>query len=43
MRSILTGLPYPEGLYTALISRIRADHEVNYVRAAMIKAVLTRE
>ena len=42
MRSILTGLPYPQGLYTALISRIRADHEVNYVRAAVIKAVLSR-
>lgn len=42
MRSILTGLPYPQALYTALISRIRADHEVNYVRAAVIKAVLAR-
>src|SRR5690606_30616650 len=42
MRSILTGLPYPQGLYTALISRVRADQEVNYIRAAVIKAVLTR-
>lgn len=42
MRSILTGLPYPQGLYTAIISRMRADHEVNYVRAAVIKAALTR-
>lgn len=42
MRSILTGLPYPQGLYTTLISRIRADRDVNYVRAAVIKAILTR-
>ena len=43
MRSVLTGLPYPEGLYTTLISRIRADHEVNYVRAAVIKGALIRK
>lgn len=44
MRAILTGQPYPQGLYTALISRIRADarDRVNYVRAAVIKAVLLR-
>lgn len=44
MRAILTGQPYPQGLYTALIARIRADPEdrINYVRAAVIKAVLLR-
>ncbi len=44
MRAILTGRPYPQGLYTALIGRIRADAEerVNYVRAAVLKASLLR-
>lgn len=44
MRAILTGQPYPQGLYTALIARIRADADdrVNYVRAALIKATLLR-
>ncbi|MCF8011166.1 MAG: type I-C CRISPR-associated protein Cas8c/Csd1 [Clostridiales bacterium] len=42
MRSILTGTPYPRSLYNAIISRIRADREVNYVRAAVIKAYLNR-
>lgn len=44
MRAILTGQPYPQGLYTALIARVRADSKdrINYVRAAMIKASLLR-
>lgn len=42
MRSILTGTPYPMSLYNSIISRIRADQEVNYVRAAVIKAILAR-
>lgn len=44
MRAILTGQPYPHGLYTALIARIRADarERINYVRAAVIKAALLR-
>ena len=42
MRSILTGTPYPMSLYSSIISRIRADQEVNYVRAAVIKAYLVR-
>lgn len=55
MRSILTGAPYPEGLYTAFISRIRHDSDetnekgktrsvkINYIRAAYIKAHLIRK
>lgn len=43
MQSILTGTPYPQALYSAVLNRIRADHTVNYFRAAMIKAVLTRQ
>lgn len=42
MRSILSGTPYPMALYNSIISRIRADCEVNYVRAAVIKACLVR-
>ncbi len=42
MRSILEGIPYPEGLYSAVIRRIRADRTINYLRAAIIKGILTR-
>jgi CRISPR-associated protein Csd1 len=41
-RSILEGTPYPEGLYAAIIRRIRADRTVNYLRAAILKATLVR-
>lgn len=41
-RSMLMGTAYPEGLYTALLARIRADQDVNPVQAAMIKACLVR-
>lgn len=50
MRSILLGTPYPEGLYTAIINRIRHDTDegnrsvkINYIRIAYIKAHLTRK
>jgi CRISPR-associated protein Csd1 len=50
MRSILTDSPYPEGLYTSIINRIRHDSDeagksrkINYVRAAIIKAHLLRK
>ena len=42
MRSILTGMPYPQTLFTSILSRIRADQTVNYVRVAIIKACLAR-
>lgn len=41
-RSILDGSNYPEALYNAVIRRIRADRRVNYLRAAILKAVLIR-
>ena len=41
-RSVLTGTRYPESLYSAILSRIRADKEVNYIRAAVLKACLVR-
>jgi len=50
MRSILNGTPYPEGLYTAYLNRIRHDSDekdksikINYTRAAVIKACLLRK
>lgn len=42
MRAILQNTPYPEALYTAVLRRIRADRTINYLRAAIIKGVLTR-
>jgi len=43
MRSILTGIFYPQSLMTAVINRIRADQTVNYLRAALIKGCLIRK
>ena len=55
MRSILMGAPYPEGLYAAILNRIRHDTDetndkggrrnvkINYIRAAYIKAHLIRK
>lgn len=42
MRAILEGLPYPQTLLQAAVRRIRAEHEVTYPRAAIIKACLNR-
>jgi CRISPR-associated protein Csd1 len=42
MRSILENIPYPEGIYSAVIRRIRADRTINYSRAAIIKGTLVR-
>lgn len=41
-RSILTGFEYPRALLTATLERIRAEQNVGYYRAALIKAYLTR-
>ncbi|MEG1254233.1 type I-C CRISPR-associated protein Cas8c/Csd1 [Clostridium sp.] len=42
MNSIFRGVIYPSSLYNAMISRIRADKDINYKRAAIIKACLNR-
>lgn len=42
-RAILTATPYPATLLQAAIRRIRAEHEINYPRAALIKAILNRQ
>ncbi|AWK52121.1 type I-C CRISPR-associated protein Cas8c/Csd1 [Clostridium beijerinckii] len=43
MNSIFTGRLYPSSLYNAIISRIRADRDINYKRVAIIKACLIRK
>jgi CRISPR-associated protein Csd1 len=42
MRAILTGRPYPAMLLQAAVRRCRAERQVNYPRAAIIKACLNR-
>lgn len=50
-RAILTGMPYPAGLYTAILTRVRADQDdrqkrvakIGYERAAILKACLLRK
>jgi CRISPR-associated protein Csd1 len=42
MRAILAGTPYPLTLLSTTSMRIRADGEVNALRAAILKAVLIR-
>ena len=39
MRSILSGQPYPRVLYTAMLTRIRSDQIVNYVRLQRLKGI----
>lgn len=41
-RSILTGSNYPLSMLSALIGRIRAGEEINYLRSTMIKGILQR-
>jgi CRISPR-associated protein Csd1 len=43
MNSIFSGNLYPASLYNAMISRIRADRDINYKRVAIIKACLMRK
>ncbi len=43
MRAILEGTPYPQTLLAGAIRRIRAERQVGYVRAAIIKACLNRK
>lgn len=42
MRAILTGAPYPLTLLSALLMRLRADHDVNALRVAVLKSILIR-
>jgi len=42
MRAVLNAADYPMAIYSALLTRIRADRTVNHIRAAMLKGVLVR-
>jgi len=42
LRAVISGAHYPQGLYAAVLRRIRADRIVNYMRACIIKGYLTR-
>jgi CRISPR-associated protein Csd1 len=42
LRAIVSGTRYPEGLYYAVVRRIRSDRVLNYVRACVIKGFLAR-
>jgi CRISPR-associated protein Csd1 len=42
MRAVLSGSDYPRTLLASVIRRIRADHDINARRAAIIAAVLRR-
>jgi CRISPR-associated protein Csd1 len=42
MRAILEGLPYPQTLLQAVVRRIRAEHEITYARASLVKACINR-
>ncbi|WP_013630167.1 type I-C CRISPR-associated protein Cas8c/Csd1 [Rubinisphaera brasiliensis] len=42
MKAILTGQPYPEALYSAILRRLRMDRNMNYRRACILKACLNR-
>jgi CRISPR-associated protein Csd1 len=43
MKAILAGTPYPLTLLSAAVRRCRAEREITYSRAALIKGVLARE
>jgi CRISPR-associated protein Csd1 len=42
IRSILTGGDYPQNLYQGVLGRIRAGRNIDYLKASILKAVLTR-
>jgi len=43
MRAILTGGAYPRSLLAAIVMRMRQDHDINGLRAAICKAFLARD
>ncbi|QOJ08801.1 type I-C CRISPR-associated protein Cas8c/Csd1 [Nitrosomonas sp. H1_AOB3] len=42
MRSVIEGVPYPQTLLAGAVRRIRAEQEITYPRAAIIKACINR-
>ncbi len=43
MNAILAGTPYPDMLLSSAIRRIKAEREVTYPRASLVRAVLVRK
>lgn len=43
LRSIITGQAYPQSLFSLIMSRIRVDRTINYIRASIIKAIINRK
>lgn len=43
LRAVLTGRPYPRSLLAATLMRMRSDHTISGLRAAICKAILNRE
>jgi len=43
MRAVLLGDDYPNSLYQTIILRIRAEQDINYYKASIIKACLLRK
>lgn len=43
LRAILQGTPYPVALMNYVVMRIRAEHNINYEKTAIIKAYLKRK
>jgi CRISPR-associated protein Csd1 len=41
-RAVLTGGPYPQLLLSAMVNRLRADHEIRHERIAAIKGCIVR-
>ena len=42
LNSIVSGAPYPQALYSNILMRVRAEHKVDRVKAAAVKAYLMR-
>lgn len=42
LRAMLSGAPYPEALYSAVVRRIRADRQIDYLRSCVLKGYLNR-
>ena len=43
IKAIITGTPYPANLYNSVLIRIRAEKNINYYKASIIKGYLLRK
>ncbi|TWH56936.1 CRISPR-associated Csd1 family protein [Desulfitobacterium sp. LBE] len=42
LKAIITGTQYPAGLYNSILLRVKAEKEISYYKASIIKAYLSR-